>query len=56
MTLGVKSSKKIMPNDTQSKTTHLDERLYTPSVRVPEVVGELLEQKTGKVICHEINH
>jgi|GEM_PF-2320147 len=37
-----------MCNDTQPQATCLGERLYTPSVRVPEVVGEVLGQKTGK--------
>lgn len=44
-----------MRNDTQSKAARLDERLYTLSVRVPEVTGGVLEQKMGKVICPEIN-
>lgn len=38
-----------MRNDTQSKTTHLGERLYTPFVRATGVAEEVFGQKFGNV-------
>lgn len=44
-----------MCNDTQSKTTHLGERGCILSGRIPEVAGEVLGQKIGKLCYTPLN-